>query len=719
MDNAAGYLTGTAYFRPPNPPRSEHRYHLKKIKEELGFDIIRLRLQWNAIHQKPTHFAWEEYDEIVHICEELGLKVLLETSIESAPYWLERAHPECRYVSANGHAIELGPNANTQFGGYPGLCFHHKVAEVHAAQYLTEIASHFKSSSAMAGYDCWNEPHLEPAWIDNYWGNMGDRLFCYCPKTRSVFRDWLAQKYGDIRALNEKWGSPYQDWSEINPPSRHGTYADWLDWGRFWYDQLAEHMQWRYRTIRATDPSHFVMSHSGAVPPFLARANSFIHNWRLAEPVEMWGTSYAPKFHNWDMSECAGTMDATRSAARGKRFWISEMSGGPCNLRGFWKVPAPVPRDYRAWNWLAAAYGAKATLYWCYLEERTGPEAGGFGLVRANGESTPRARSASETGSVLRQYKEILADYVPVPQVGILYDPDNSMQLFAMENGDDLYTQSHIGYYRAIWKTDLYARYITYDTLDDLAGLKVLIAPMCLTLPDSVALKIAEFVHSGGVLIAEARTGLYDNRGYNQPVLPSGILAKVVGAAEQEAICSDPQNRPMLNNPGGEQWPDPIHNGPEISFSEPVAVSVCARGYLAPLTPTEGRSMAHCLGHCVAVTNSYGQGTAYYFGTYLGLALAENDAGSLSIIQSLLGRHTAPQVKGSALRPRWIEGGDEALLAVFNDSRQETHREKIRLPRSYASAYNVYDKREVRIEDESLVVEVEPEGVCVILVTNK
>jgi hypothetical protein len=395
------------------------------------------------------------------------------------------------------------------------------------------------------------------------------------------------------------------------------------------------------------------------------------------------------------------------------------MSGGPCNLRGFWKVPSPVAKDYRVWNWLAAAYGAKATLYWCYLEERTGPEAGGFGLVRADGESTPRARSACETGEVLRQQKAILAEFVPVPQVGILYDPDNSMQLFAMENGDDLYTQSHIGYYRAVWKSDLHARYITYDTLADLDGLSVLIVPMCLTLPDRVTSKIAEFVASGGVLIAEARMGLFDDRGYNQPVLPSGLLAKVVGAVEQEAVCSDPQNRPLLNNPRAEQWPDPIHSGPEITFSEPVSASVRARGYLVPLTLTEGSPMAECLGECVAVRNRYGHGTAYYFGTYLGLAMAENDAGSLSIVLSLLQRHTVPLVRGKALRPRWIDGGDKALLAVFNDSRRETHRERIDLPRAFGQAVDVYGEHDIDVDGQSLHLEVQPESVRVILVTNR
>jgi hypothetical protein len=211
--------------------------------------------------------------------------------------------------------------------------------------------------------------------------------------------------------------------------------------------------------------------------------------------------------------------------------------------------------------------------------------------------------------------------------------------------------------------------------------------------------------------------GLFDSRGYNRPALPCGILAKVVGALEQEAVYSDPQNRPILNNPSGEQWPDPIHNGPEIIFVEPAAASVRARSYLSPLTPAEGRPIAHCLGHCLAVANGYGQGTAYYFGTYLGLALAENDAGAMSIVQSLLKGHTAPLVRGRALRPRWMDSGDKALLAVFNDSRHETHKEQIRLPKSYARAYDVYDRREVRIEDQSLQVEVEPESVCIFLVT--
>jgi beta-galactosidase len=717
----SGYLYGTAYFRPPNPPRHEHRAHLTKIRDELNFDIIRVRMQWNAIHRRPDSFDWDEYDEIAAICDELGLQFFLETSLESAPYWLERRHPEARYVSANGQAMELGPYDSTQFGGYPGLCFHHAVVRQQGERFLRELAGHFRDHPMLLGFDCWNEPHLEPAWVCNYWGNMGDRLFCYCEETRDAFRRWLTGKYATVENLNVTWGRAYGEWDDVNPPNRHGTYADWLDWGRFWYDQLAEHMGWRYEILKSADPHHTVMSHSGAVPPFLPRPNAYIHNWKLAEPVDMWGTSYAPKYHNWDLSTCCGTIDATRSAARGKRFWISEMSGGSTYVRGFAKSPLPRPKDYRAWNWLSVAAGAKATIHWCYLEESTGPEATNFGLVRANGQITERAHAAAVVAGTLRRHANIIDGHQPRETLGILYDPDNTMQLFAMEGEDELYTRSHIGYYRAVWECDLHARYVTYDSLDDLVGLKVLVAPMCLTMPDAVTRRIAHFVRDGGVLIAEARTGLFDPRGYNRPILPAGELAEVVGAVEEEAIYSDPDNRPRLNNPGREAWPDAIYSGPSICFSAPIAATFGARGYLVPLQPTSSQVIGRPLtgrsdwdSLCLGVQNSYGLGVAYYFGTYVGLALAAGDGEAFKLITAIIGQHCPPEIRGVRLRPRLIRGDSgEALLAVFNDSRTQRLADTIALPGPYRAAFDIDRNEPAFLEGGAIRLEVDSEDVRV------
>ena len=36
------FIYGTQYYRIPNPPREQHSYHLKKIKDELGFNTVKL-----------------------------------------------------------------------------------------------------------------------------------------------------------------------------------------------------------------------------------------------------------------------------------------------------------------------------------------------------------------------------------------------------------------------------------------------------------------------------------------------------------------------------------------------------------------------------------------------------------------------------------------------------------------------------------------------------
>lgn len=722
MNLPTSFLYGSAAYRPTNPPREEFRKHLTIIKKELKFDIIRLRVQWNHINREPDQYDFGELDELIELCEELGLTAFMEVSLQSAPYWLEEDHPETRYVNVFGQAAELGANESIQVGGYPGLCHHHQPVVDAGARFLTAVADNFKVSKAVLGYDCWNEAHLEPAWISS-WGNLGERLYCYCVASRQAFRDWLKERYSTIERLNDTWGRAYRHFGDVNPPIRHGNYADWLDWGRFWHDDLRHHMAWRYGALRASDPDHLIMSHSGAVPPFLPRANAYIHNWKLAEPVDLWGTSLAPHGFNWELADIAGVLDATHSASRGKPWWVNELPGGGGMFGksaedgasyAFRRCPVPTVNQYRTWNWLSVVCGSKATIHWCYLEERHGPESGGFGLVRANGEVTPRARGAAETAEILRRHSPVFFDYQPKPQVGILFDPDNCDLLFAMERGDQLYGDAHIGINRAVWRSDNSARYVTYCSMEDLEGLKVLIVPLCLTLPEEVGKAIAKFVEAGGVLVAEARTGQYDHRGFNRPTLPGAGLHEVVGAIEGESICSDPNLYSQFNNPDRLPYPDPLLQGPAIDVTDPIAIKMGTHEYFVPLRPSSGQPIAQSMDHCLAVRNTYGKGVAYYLGTYLSLGIYRGDQEGMQWLLSVLDRHTSPQIRGKDLRPRLIENGDEALLAVFNDSRTESCREKIDLPNPYTSAREVHTDQDHPVTGQQVEVDVAAHGVQVL-----
>jgi beta-galactosidase len=717
------FIYGTHYWRPPNPPRDQHRYHLTKIKNELGFNLVKFRLLWNWHHRLENKFDFAEVHEMFDICDEIGLNVLVELNLESAPYWLEAQHPETRYVNANGRAVELGAQEATPAGGHPGLCFHNPIVMHHAERYVREMVRQFKDRKSLHIYDCWNEPHLEPVWCNNMWGNKGDRVYCYCSTSRLAFRNWLQKRYGDIDTFNRTWGRAYTTFDHVSPPILNGHYADWLDWLRFWFEELHDYMAWRVKVIKEEDPSRMVISHSGAVPPVLPRAHACIDNFKFAEPVDIWGTSFAPQAFSWDLATCAQVLELTRAAARGKPFWISEMPGGPGNLQGFRASRIPRPKDYHLWNWLSAALGSVGTMHWCYLSERTGQEAGNYGMIRGNGQQTPRSLAIADVAKKLIEYEDVLTTAQVPTQVAMLYSSDNSSLLFAMELDDKLYGQSHTGYYRAVWKADMNVRYVTYDTLDDIKE-NVLIVPMALTLSDEVADKLAKFVYNGGILFADCRTGLYDERGWMRPDLPAGKLREAAGVTEGEQVCSDPENDVVVPAPDGgidsrnrTDLPqmDPIHKGPPITFSWPIPATVQVHGFLTPLELHGAEPIGKSGDMVLATKHHYGKGCVYYFGTYLGLALDKNLPDAHALLQHLLLKHAKPVLRGNQLRPRLIVGQNRSLLAVFNDHRTQAITETVSLPPGVRQAKNAVDGTVYPIGQGTLSVTVPAENVLVLV----
>lgn len=713
MKKTKVFYYGVQYFRPPNPPCGQHRFHLEKIKKDLGFNIVKIWYLWNACGRIPDRFDFSEYDEIMSICDELNLNVIVNTSLEDAPYWLEQTHPECRYVNAKGRPDELSGNDNHPSGGHPGLCLDNPVVVEKAEKFLKAVAQFVKQYPSLLGYDCWNEPHIEPNWDSNYWADTGDLLYCYCPGSINLFREWLKNRYETVPALNSAWARYYGEWEEINPPRRHGNFADWLDWWQFWFDNLRRQMKWRYDTLRRADPNHFIMSHSGGIPPILPRIDAGINNFALAKEVDLWGTSMAPLAQNWTTAETAAAIEVTRSAAKDKEYWISEMQAGYCQNIGLNKSPRPEPRHIRTWNWLSAIYGAKGIMYWCYLTESTGNESQGFGLLRFNGEITDRAREAAYNFQLLKKYETIFLDHIPTSDVAILYDPTSSTLMFAQEGHDKWISQSHIAYYRTIWDADLYARWVTFEDLKSVTE-KVLIIPIHYILTEEAASILRQYVEKGGTLIAENSFGLFSPNGMLQPRVPPYGLAEVFGVEEEENYFTWPDYHSSLNQPFVGSYNMEIYSSPEIDFSHPIKTKFHAYGFLTPLRLSTAQSLGKWRDYCLAAYNRFGKGETYYFGTFLGLSMFHRQEGASSLIANILSKKMKPRIKGKNLRPRLIEKKEEGLLAIFNNSRLETYTELIAVPDKYRKATDIHHKKDITLINGCAQVTVAPEDVVVL-----
>lgn len=116
------------------------------------------------------------------------------------------------------------------------------------AKYIHELIKVVSPHRSLFGYDCWNEPHLEPAWARNIWALPQELLFCYCEKTIATFRYWLKQKYGSLETLNSAWTPRCPNWEALDPPRYLGTYADWVDWRRFMMERSTRGMEFRVET---------------------------------------------------------------------------------------------------------------------------------------------------------------------------------------------------------------------------------------------------------------------------------------------------------------------------------------------------------------------------------------------------------------------------------------------------------------------------------------
>ena len=96
---------------------------LKAIANEYKFNIIRIYCSWVYLNPEPGKFDFTEIAEVLNDCDQLGLKVLMGAVIEEAPYWLEAAHPESRFVDALGSPQRLQTASINMSGGWPSSMY--------------------------------------------------------------------------------------------------------------------------------------------------------------------------------------------------------------------------------------------------------------------------------------------------------------------------------------------------------------------------------------------------------------------------------------------------------------------------------------------------------------------------------------------------------------------------------------------------------------------
>lgn len=520
------------------------RKDLRQIKD-LGFNTVRTWIEWTACEKDEGRYDFSALKTVVDLAGEMGLRVVVQVYIDSAPDWVGRRFPEARFVSSNGVAV--------QSQAAPGFCFDHPGVREKILRFFTEAAKAVKGKPAFYGWDLWSEPHIIN-WAEVYYvGNLEHVQFCYCPATQARFREWLKARYGTIDGLNKAWYRTFRDWAEVEPP-RFGTiltYTDYIDWKEFISDKLAADLKLKAEAVKAVIPGSVVTSHS-ATPGLFSRPDwsGTPDDRKMSDSVDYYGTSIYPK-HAWTLRPWppfyrAAGLDFVRSIAlRNGGFYVGELQAGYGVFGMKMSVPV-VGADLRDWMWSTIAYGARAVNIYAYYPMSSGYEGGGYGLVELDGKVTERAVEAGRIAGVVTAHKDLFLKSLPAPaEIAVVYNPLSHMvggqQSFTGEGqavGYNTLSESLQGVHRAF-----YERHVPVDFLHvrDLAPerwkrYKLLIVPYPVMMSREHVGRLIEYVRDGGTLVAEARCGWVDERGFSSPVIPGGGLDEVFGCRETELL---------------------------------------------------------------------------------------------------------------------------------------------------------------------------------------
>ena len=504
---------GAQYYRPPFPYKEDWQRDFENM-ENLGFNCVKLWAVWNWIEKEQGQFDFSDLDELVILAKKHNLGVIINTIPEGAPYWTYDGDNTRLYHTADGQKVHYGGPANLPTAGWPGLCIDDSDFAMWVSRFIEKTAEHFSNEESVIAIDVWNEPHLEPMY--DYRQNM----LCYCENSQKKFRNWLKEKYQTLENINKAWYRTYTDWAQVTPPPRFGTWADMLDWRRFWLENMRDWLRLRVNASRkgaSNIPVQTHVAYSGILGNKIngGLANELGDEFLLAKEVDIFGLSSFPKWLMGPKHRYRHFLhsEMIHAASGSKIFYQVELQGG-AGKPGLLGSEVPTTDDINVWNWNTVAVGGKGSVYWQYAPEPAGIESPGFGLTGLKGENLDRSMAASKCAKELNT--KLMDNAVGMDILNAVYvSRDSDLLCFAAERKEDMYAGSLSGICLAAYKEGIPFSFFHQDNIECLSksNIKTLYLPMGLILCEKEVDCFVQFVQNGGTLISEACPGLYKQDG--------------------------------------------------------------------------------------------------------------------------------------------------------------------------------------------------------------
>lgn len=689
------FPAGAVYFRKSNPPGADWAKD-HKTAAQVGMNTFRHWFMWSAIEVTPGNYDWDDYDQMMDLAAQNGIKVIIAELVTAAPEWAFRKHPTARYHGNDDSFIYSTISGSSDTGGFPGLCLDNPEIKALAEQFLTRLIERYRTHPALLGYDLWNETTYE--------GGNPQKMYCFCEATKARLRVWLKNRYGTLPVVRKTWQRySLETWEDIEPPRNFSGYSESLDWLQFRVDNAYELFDWRIKLFRKLDPKHLVTCH-GVAGTLESHASQTHNEWMAASRVDVYGLTWVASRHGTEPWRQYQSLDLVRAGARGKPFWHAEAQGGP-----LWMQPQVIgrpkedgrvtePEDIRVWNMISCAGGARGILYCRWRPLLDGPLFGAFGPFGMDGSITPRSEMAAKTLRWANAHPELWQSHPVRGAVGLLFAPESEQFNYVQQGSTEFYARSMQGAYQAFFDSNIQVDFVA---LANISEYKVLYVAYPVMLKSDTVDRLKEFVTNGGTLISEGLPAYFGDHGHVGASQPNYGLDSIFGAQETY-----------------------VEFNPDISENLTFEINgskVQGRYFRQEYALKGGKAVGHYSnGAIAAVEHQTGSGRTLLMGSFPGAGYyLHHGAEARALFASFLKMAgVSPQVviSNNALQARLHSGQGGTHLWITNPT-TETHAIKLSLAPevgSFTTGEDLWSKQPIRFEGKQLSMTVPAKDAIVI-----
>lgn len=591
--NGTGIVLGTCYY-PEHWPETMWKEDLTRMLE-AGIEVVRIaEFAWSKVEPTEGCFTFEFFDKFLDLAEMMGMKVIFCTPTATPPAWLTEKYPEVLNVAIDGMRYHHGSRRHYNYNSPVYLRF--------AARITEKFAEHYAGRACIIGWQLDNELNCE---INEF----------YSESDTAAFRDFLKEKYETLENLNDAWGTvfwnqTYTAWEEIfvprKTPSNSVNPHQVLDYTRFVSKSCRRFAKMQSDIVRKyLKPDDFITTNG---------LFGNVDNHKMAEESLDFMTydSYpnfaycldAYKEDPKELKDRKWSRNLTEIRSISPIFGIMEQQSGANGWNTKMEAPTPRPGQMTLWTMQSVAHGADYISYFRWRTCTMGTEIYWHGILDYSGRENRRIREVRDVHKKLQSIKEVAGAFYEA-KVGVLKDYDNIWDAQLDVWHQRVEKESQKALFTAAQKTNtpldfVYLRENT--TMEDLKKYQVLFYPHATIITEKQIAVLKEYVAAGGILVVGCRSGYKDSSGKCVMEKLPGLFTELTGTDIPEYTFISPDAGKVMIDWEGTQLEANVF----VDLLEKVGENSNIEGVY---------TSDYYAGTGALVSNHYGAGKAYYYGT--------------------------------------------------------------------------------------------------------